>query len=153
MLGILPAFLTSVVFAGAAQADIVVRVDKSAQRMSVTVDGVPKYSFAVSTGTAGGPPSGTFRPQRLERDWRSRTFNMAPMPYSIFFHGGYAIHGTPHVGRLGQRASHGCVRLHPTNAATLYNLVKQRGMASTRIIVGYGGSRNVAELGSAPKTR
>ena len=56
-------------------------------------------------------------------------------------------------GRLGQRASHGCVRLHPTNAATLYNLVKQRGMASTRIIVGYGGSRNVAELGSAPKTR
>jgi lipoprotein-anchoring transpeptidase ErfK/SrfK len=152
MLGILPAFLT-VLFAGAAQAEIVVRVDKSAQRMSVTVDGVPKYSFAVSTGTAGGPPSGTFRPQRLERDWRSRTFNMAPMPYSIFFHGGYAIHGTPHVGRLGQRASHGCVRLHPTNAATLYNLVKQRGMASTRIIVGYGGSRNVAELGSAPKTR
>ena len=130
-----------------------VRVDKSAQRMSVTVDGVPKYSFAVSTGTAGGPPSGTFRPQRLERDWRSRTFNMAPMPYSIFFHGGYAIHGTPHVNRLGQRASHGCVRLHPNNAATLFNLVKQRGMASTRIIVGYGGSRNVAELGSAPKTR
>ena len=153
MLGILPAFLTSVVFAGAAQADIVVRVDKSAQRMSVTVDGVPKYSFAVSTGTAGGPPSGTFRPQRLERDWRSRTFNMAPMPYSIFFHGGFAIHGTPHVSRLGQRASHGCVRLHPNNAATLFNLVKQHGMGSTRIIVGYGGSRNIAELGNAPKVR
>ena len=67
MLGVLPAFLTAVLFAGAAQAEIVVRIDKSAQRMSVSVDGVPKYSFAVSTGTAGGPPSGTFRPQRLER--------------------------------------------------------------------------------------
>lgn len=153
MLGILPVFLTATLFAGAAQAEIVVRVDKSAQRMSVSVDGVPKYSFAVSTGTAGGPPSGTFRPQRLERDWRSRTFNMAPMPYSIFFHGGFAIHGTPHVNRLGQRASHGCVRLHPNNAATLFNLVKQHGMAHTRIIVGYGGSRNVAELGGAPKIR
>lgn len=117
------------------QAEIVVRVDKSAQRMSVAVDGVPAHNFVVSTGLAGGPPNGTYKPQRLERTWHSRLFNWAPMPYSIFFHGHYAIHGTNQVGRLGRRASKGCVRLHPSNAAILFNLVRKHGMANTRIII------------------
>ena len=119
----------------AARAEIVVRVDKSAQRMHVLVDGNVRHKFIVSTGLAGGPPIGSFKPQRLERKWHSRLFNMAPMPYSIFFHGHFAIHGTNAVRKLGQRASHGCVRLHPDNAATLFNLVKSRGMAQTRIII------------------
>ena len=89
----------------------------------------------VSTGLAGGPPNGTYKPQRLERTWHSRLFNMAPMPYSIFFHGHYAIHGTNQVGRLGRRASKGCVRLHPRDAAVLFNLVQKQGMARTRIII------------------
>jgi lipoprotein-anchoring transpeptidase ErfK/SrfK len=89
----------------------------------------------VSTGLAGGPPVGTFRPQRLERTWHSRLYNMAPMPYSIFFRGNYAIHGTNQIKRLGRRASKGCVRLHPRDAAVLFNLVKKQGMAKTRIII------------------
>ena len=121
--------------ASAAQAEIVVRVDKSAQRMSVLVDGVPTHDFVVSTGLAGGPPNGTYKPQRLEKTWHSRLFNMAPMPYSIFFHGHYAIHGTNAVKKLGQRASKGCVRLHPNNAAILFDLVKKHGMASTKIVI------------------
>ena len=123
------------VMAGPAGAEIVVRVDKSAQRMSVLVDGVPKHSFVVSTGQAGGPPAGAFRPQRMERIWHSRLYNMAPMPYSIFFHGNFAIHGTDQIRRLGLRASKGCVRLHPNNAAVLFNLVKKHGMANTRIVI------------------
>jgi lipoprotein-anchoring transpeptidase ErfK/SrfK len=119
----------------AAQAEIVVRVDKSAQRMAVSVDGVPTHNFVVSTGLAGGPPNGTYKPQRLERTWHSRLFNMAPMPYSIFFHGHYAIHGTNQVKRLGRRASKGCVRLHPRDAAVLFNLVQKQGMGKTRIII------------------
>lgn len=132
-----PAFAAIVaLFTGsAAQAEIVVRVDKSAQRMAVIVDGVPTHKFVVSTGLAGGPPNGTFKPQRLERTWHSRLFNMAPMPYSIFFHGHYAIHGTTQVNRLGRRASKGCVRLHPRDAAVLFNLVQKQGMARTRIII------------------
>lgn len=118
-----------------AHAEIVVRVDKAAQRAYVLVDGEVKHKFIVSTGLAGGPPIGTFKPQRLERMWHSRLFNMAPMPYSIFFHGHFAIHGTNAIKKLGQRASHGCVRLHPDNAATLFNLVKTNGMANTRIII------------------
>jgi lipoprotein-anchoring transpeptidase ErfK/SrfK len=153
ILGIASAFLTFALVAGAAQAEVVVRIDKGAQRMSVSVDGEQKYSFVISTGTAGGPPNGSYRPQRLERDWRSRTFNMAPMPYSIFFHGPYAIHGTNQVKRLGSRASHGCVRLHPGNAAILFNLVKQHGMANTRIIVSPSGGARTADLSKAPKAQ
>ena len=121
--------------AAPAAADVVVTIDKSAQRMSVSVDGVGRYRWAVSTGLRGGPPAGTYRPERLERSWYSRKFGMSPMPHAIFFHGGYAIHGTYYLSRLGRRASHGCVRLHPADAATLYALVRKEGIGNTRIVV------------------
>ncbi len=102
--------------------------------MSVIVDGQQRYSWAVSTGIYG-TPSGTFRPQSLKRHHRSTIYNSAPMPYSIFYDGNYAIHGTTHVGRLGGRASKGCIRLHPSNAAVLFALVQQHGLSRTRIVV------------------
>ena len=127
--------------AGAARASVLVSIDKSTQRMSVSVDGVPRYHWAVSTGRAGyGTPSGTYRPQRMERTWFSKEYHNSPMPHSIFFHGGYAIHGSYEIHRLGGPASHGCIRLHPANAATLFAVVKQRGMSDTTIVVS-GGHR------------
>ena len=57
------------------------------------------------------------------------------MPHAIFFHRGYAIHGTMYVSRLGRPASHGCVRLHPSHAAMLFALVRSEGMGRTRIVV------------------
>jgi hypothetical protein len=80
-----------------ARADVEVRVDKASQRMFVSVDGEMRHFWTVSTGVGGGPHQGVYRPQRLERKWHSRKYNMAPMPYSIFFDGNYAIHGTTHV--------------------------------------------------------
>jgi lipoprotein-anchoring transpeptidase ErfK/SrfK len=125
--------------AGAARANVLVSIDKSTQQMSVSVDGVPRYRWAVSTGRAGyGTPSGTYRPQRMERTWFSKEYYNSPMPHSIFFHGGYAIHGSYEIRRLGGPASHGCIRLHPANAATLFALVKQRGMSDTTIVVSGG---------------
>jgi lipoprotein-anchoring transpeptidase ErfK/SrfK len=118
-----------------AEADVVVNINKSKQRMAIVVDGVERHVWRISTGTGGGPPSGTYRPQRLERKWFSRKYNWSPMPHSIFFHEGYAIHGTVYVSRLGRRASHGCVRLHPRNAAALFDLVRSRGMRTTTIVV------------------
>ncbi len=104
--------------------------------MTVSVDGVPRYRFAVSTGRAGyGTPSGTYHPQRLEASWFSKLYYNSPMPHSIFFHGGYAIHGSYEINRLGGPASHGCIRLHPANAAALFALVKSEGMAATTIVV------------------
>jgi lipoprotein-anchoring transpeptidase ErfK/SrfK len=124
-----------------AHAEVFIAINKAAQRMTVVVDGRPRYHWAVSTGLGGGPPSGTFRPQRMERKWFSRKYDWSPMPHSIFFHHGFAIHGTNYVSRLGRRASHGCVRLHPENAATLFALVKDHGMGRTTIAVSDSGSR------------
>jgi lipoprotein-anchoring transpeptidase ErfK/SrfK len=118
----------------AANADVVVQVDKSSQRMSVIVNGQHRYTWPVSTGIYG-TPSGTFRPQSLSRNHRSSLFNNAPMPYSIFYDGNFAIHGTNHVSQLGGPASRGCVRLHPSNAATLFSLVQREGLGSTRISI------------------
>src|ERR1039458_2778842 len=127
----------AVLFGGLAptQAGIVVTVDKSAQRLSVTVDGAPRYQWPVSTARWGyRTPNGSYRPQRLARKWFSRKYDGLPMPYSIFFDGGYAIHGSYEISHLGRPASHGCIRLHPQNAALLFALVKER-MDDTRIVV------------------
>jgi hypothetical protein len=141
-----PAILAAALAAPLSSADaaLLVRIDKSTQQMSVVVDGTPRYSWPVSTGKAGfGTPSGTYSPQRLARSHFSRKYYNSPMPYSIFFHGGYAIHGSYEIARLGGPASHGCVRLHPSNAATLFSLVKQHGAGNTRIVVA-GGTPAVA---------
>ena len=135
---------------GPAGAEIVIAIDKAAQRMAVTVDGKEQHVWKVSTGTGGGPRAGTYRPQRLEKSWFSRKYDMSPMPHAIFFHEGFAIHGTQYVSRLGNVASHGCVRLHPTNAATLFGLVKSQGMAATTIVITRAGWPDLAKLKPKP---
>jgi lipoprotein-anchoring transpeptidase ErfK/SrfK len=126
--------------AGAARAEILITVDKTLQRMTVVVDRQHRYTWPVSTGVHP-TPSGTFRPYILSRHHRSRLFNNAPMPYAIFYSGHYAIHGTTAVAQIGARASKGCVRLHPSNAAVLFALVQEHGMASTQIVVGDGAQQ------------
>jgi lipoprotein-anchoring transpeptidase ErfK/SrfK len=124
-----------------AQANIVIAIDKGSQQMSVSVDGQPSYRWPVSTARSGySTPSGTYHPQSLERSHFSKLYYNSPMPYSIFFHGGYAIHGSYEINRLGGPASHGCVRLHPENAATLFALVSREGMGATTIVIS-GGRR------------
>jgi len=117
-------------------ATVTAHIDLSNQRMTVKIGQKVAYRWKVSTGRSGySTPTGSYRPQRLERSWYSRKYDMAPMPHSIFFRGGYAIHGTTSIGRLGRRASHGCVRLHPGNAARLYSLVRKYGMGNTRVVI------------------
>ena len=123
-----------------AQAGVVIVVNKSSQRLSVSVDGTPRYEWPVSTARQGyNTPNGTYGVERMEVSWFSRRYDWSPMPHSIFFNGGYAIHGSYEIGRLGTPASHGCIRLHPNNATTLYNLVQQN-RGSTRIVVTGGGA-------------
>ena len=120
--------------ASRAEANVLVRVDRATQTMEVTVDGASLYRWPVSTGRRGfGTPSGTFRPQRMAARWFSTVYYNAPMPHAIFFHGGYAIHGSYDIARLGGPASHGCIRLHPSAAATLFGIVQREGMHNTTI--------------------
>jgi hypothetical protein len=138
----MPRVLAALVFAcvlfsalAAARAEIVVTVDKTAQRLSVQVDGVHRYDWPVSTARWGyRTPNGTYRPERLARKWFSRKYDWSPMPWSIFFDGGYAIHGSYEISHLGRPASHGCIRLHPNNARILFELVQQH-VKDTRIVV------------------
>jgi lipoprotein-anchoring transpeptidase ErfK/SrfK len=119
-----------------AKAEIVVRISRATQTMEVTVDGVPRYTWPVSTGRRSLPtPGGVYHPQSLHRSWFSSRYHNSPMPHSIFFRGGVAIHGTYETAWLGRPVSHGCVRLDPANATELFGLVRQEGMGATTIVV------------------
>jgi len=136
VLVVLIAALSLVLMAAPASAGIVARIDLSAQNMNVYVNGHLRHSWPVSTGRGRyRTPRGTFRPTVMRRMHYSSRYNNAPMPHSIFFYRGYAIHGTHQISRLGQRASHGCVRLHPRAARRLFYLVRRHGPGRTRIVI------------------
>jgi lipoprotein-anchoring transpeptidase ErfK/SrfK len=138
VLGAFLAALSFVVLAAPdrAEAHVKVQIDRASQTMAVIVDGVHRYTWPVSTGRRGyGTPAGVFHPQMLAARWFSRKYYNSPMPHAIFFRGGFAIHGSYEIARLGGPASHGCVRLHPAAAAVLFSLVRQEGMRHTTIVV------------------
>ena len=127
---------SSLLACGAVRAEVLVNISKSQQQLAVVVNGAEAYRWPVSTGRRGyTTPSGVFHPIRLERHWYSRKYYNSPMPWSVFFHGGYAVHGTMEAYNLGHAASHGCVRLRPDHARTLFGLVKRAGYHNTRIVV------------------
>lgn len=129
--GVLPIFATA-----SAAAGLVASIDLSSQTMVVSQNGVVKYRWKVSTGRRGyGTPTGSYTAKWLSRHHRSRKYNNAPMPYAVFFRGGYAVHGTYEIKNLGRPASHGCVRLHPDNAAKFFSLVQKTGNSNTRIVI------------------
>jgi len=121
-------FIFAVVcWAGAAQATTRVHIDLSTQTMHVDSSS-GSYTWAVSTARSGySTPRGSFAPTGMQRMHYSKKYHNSPMPYSIFFRGGYAIHGTYATGALGHPASHGCVRLSPEHAAMLYHMVQSEG--------------------------
>jgi len=130
-------------------AAVLINIDKAKQKMTVFLDGVEKYVWPVSTGLAGySTPSGTYTATSMNEIWYSKEWDNAPMPHSIFFRkDGYAIHGSYEVKSLGKPASHGCVRIAPANAATLFALVKKIGLKNTEVVltgVTPGGEYKVA---------
>lgn len=135
LVALLVVFIWSADLAGAAKVEIT--VNKVSQKMTVKIDGATEYVWPVSTGRSGyDTPSGKFKPFRLEEDHFSEEWDDAPMPHSIFFTGeGHAIHGTQYQKSLGRRASHGCVRLSETNAATLFAIVEDYGLGNTAVVV------------------
>ena len=132
---------------------IVINIDKTKQKMTVLLDGVQRYDWPVSTGKAGySTPSGTFAPLSMNKVWYSKEWDNAPMPHAIFFmKDGHAIHGSYEVKTLGKPVSHGCVRISPQNATTLYGLVAKTGLKNTQVVL--SGDAPGSEARVASKSR
>lgn len=117
-------------------ANLVARVSISEQKMHVFYGGRLMHEWPVSTARAGKiTPTGAWTAQWLSRNHRSSRYNNAPMPYSIFYDGHYAVHGTDQISRLGRPASAGCVRLHPDHARWLFDMARREGLENTKIVV------------------
>jgi lipoprotein-anchoring transpeptidase ErfK/SrfK len=116
---------------------VLINIDKTKQKMTVFIDGIEKYDWPVSTGRAGySTPSGTYTTTSMNEIWYSKQWDNSPMPHSIFFiKDGHAIHGSYEVKNLGKPVSHGCVRISPENATTLYALVKENGLENTQVVL------------------
>jgi L,D-transpeptidase catalytic domain len=123
--------------AAPADAAVLITVDKSAQQMTVEVDGALRWTWPVSTGRLGyDTPSGRYTSFRMEAEHFSKEWDDAPMPHSIFFtQKGHAIHGYLDTRQIGRAASHGCVRLTPGNATALFALVREQGMSNTKVVI------------------
>lgn len=119
-----------------AAAPLIAKVDISSQTMTVIKNGQVAYRWPVSTARSGKwTPRGTWTAKWLSRHHKSSLYNNAPMPYSIFFSGNYAIHGTNQISRLGRPASAGCVRLHPEHAAVLFNMTRSVGLKNMKVVI------------------
>jgi lipoprotein-anchoring transpeptidase ErfK/SrfK len=117
-------------------ANLIANVSLSSQTMTVSQNGIVRHRWKVSTARKGYvTPKGSWSAKWLSKNHRSRKYDDAPMPYAVFFNGGYAVHATYDLKRLGRPASHGCIRLHPENAAEFFSLASQNGLSNTRIIV------------------
>jgi lipoprotein-anchoring transpeptidase ErfK/SrfK len=137
LLRVFAVFLAILLTAFQAQAaQLVAKVDVSRQVMTISYEGEVLHTWPVSTGRNGfDTPRGVWKPKHMAPMWLSKKYDNAPMPYSVFFTGGYAVHGTSKVKALGRPASHGCVRLQTKNAARFYALVQQIGRKNTKIVI------------------
>jgi lipoprotein-anchoring transpeptidase ErfK/SrfK len=125
---------------------LVAKVDLTTQKVTVFEHGKPKHTWTISSGARGyETPRGTFQPGWMAKMWYSKQYDNSPMPHSVFFKDGAALHATQWTSQLGRPASHGCVRLAPANAAKFYALVSAHGMKHTRITV-FGTPRHAPEM-------
>ena len=115
---------------------VVAKIDISSQTMTVSENGKAKYTWKVSTARAGKvTPTGKWTAKQFKRfHWSSR-YGRAAMPYSIFYSGNFAIHGTNSTSKLGQPASAGCIRLSKSNASKLFQMAKRAGLSNTVVVV------------------
>lgn len=111
-------------------------IDLAKQRMTVSDKNGVVGSWKISSARGGyETPVGTYTVNWTSKMHYSRQYHWSPMPYSVFFNRGVAVHGTNAISRLGHPASHGCVRAHPKDAKKFYNLVHKHGLKLTKITV------------------
>lgn len=125
--------------------DVYALIDKSKQKMFLYHKGKLVGEWQVSTGKQGKAtpnmdqhPNGRIYDKYSSRSYPGGDFNgLGNMPYAVFIRGPFAIHGTPASNwpKLGNRASKGCIRLHPDQAKYFNRLVRQYGIFNTWVTV------------------
>ncbi|MFC5385496.1 L,D-transpeptidase [Aquamicrobium segne] len=120
----------------ASAATLIANVSLSTQTMTVHHRSNVIGRWKVSTARSGKvTPTGSWKAKWLSKNHKSSRYNNAPMPYSVFYNGNYAVHGTNQTSKLGRPASAGCIRLHPKNAAIFFELARREGLNNVKIIV------------------
>lgn len=128
-----------------ARAEFRLEVDVSERELSVIRDGDVIETYPVAVGKQSNPtPRGTFRIRKLiwNPSWKPPdekwARGKAPTPpghpdnpmklVKIFFsEPDYYIHGTADEDSLGRAESHGCIRMHESDAARVAQLVMHYG--------------------------
>jgi hypothetical protein len=128
-----------------AQCRVWAKIIKSEQRLYLYIDGQFVDTFKVSTGikkhetpVMDRRPSGPTFQKYTSKKFPGGNYNgLGNMPYAVFIRGGYAIHGTTqgNIKKLGKKASHGCIRLHPDNGKIFFELVRKAGLENTWITI------------------
>jgi len=115
---------------------LIAKVDVSEQTMRVYRNSKQIHKWRVSTARKGKYTlRGQWRGKMLSKNHKSSLYNNAPMPYSIFYSGNFAIHGTNQTSRLGRPASAGCIRLDTGNARKLYAMTEAVGLRNLKVVV------------------
>lgn len=121
------------------------QIVKSTQALYIYVDGVYTAGYYVSTGLPeyetpnfDTHPDGRIYDKYTSTKYPDGDYNgLGNMPYAVFIKGGFAIHGTTlgNVKRLGRKASHGCVRVHPDVGHYFNRLVRQAGVRNVWVTI------------------
>ncbi|NEO68252.1 MAG: L,D-transpeptidase [Moorea sp. SIO3H5] len=101
-----------------------IEIDLTNQRLIAWEGRQPVYAIIVSTGKDSTPTHpGTFTIQSKRRKDRMRgaDYDLANVPYSMYYHRGYAIHGAYWHRKFGTPVSHGCVNVAVDHAEWLFD--------------------------------
>ncbi|MEU7020202.1 L,D-transpeptidase family protein [Streptomyces sp. NPDC046203] len=101
-------------------------ISKESRTLAWMIDGKVVSAMDVRFGSENTPTrEGTFQVEWKARDWTSTIYH-TPMPYSMFFSRGQAVHYSPDFAARGYAgASHGCVNVRDrTKLARVFDQVK-----------------------------
>jgi lipoprotein-anchoring transpeptidase ErfK/SrfK len=100
-----------------------IEVRLATQQLIAWENGRVVMNTAISSGTRATPTvRGNFRIGRKFEKIRMRgaDYDLPNVPYAMFFHADYAIHGTYWHTSFGRPMSHGCVNMPTDKARWLY---------------------------------
>ncbi|MGM3307101.1 L,D-transpeptidase [Anabaena sp. WFMT] len=100
-----------------------IQIDLSKQNLIAWEGSKPVYAITISSGKRSTPTRiGTFKIQTKLKKTRmqGRGYNVPNVPHTMYYQGGYAIHGAYWHNRFGTPVSHGCVNLAPNHAKWVF---------------------------------